>query len=65
MHRPLFFLHLVEPWGLVVNEAMAAGLPVIVSDQVGAAHDLVENRDTGFIFLIRMWTNCLNACVDW
>lgn len=39
-----------EPWGLVVNEAMAAGLPVIVSDQVGAAHDLVEKRDTGFIF---------------
>jgi len=39
-----------EPWGLVVNEAMAAGLPVIVSDQVGAAHDLVEGRDTGFIF---------------
>ena len=39
-----------EPWGLVVNEAMSAGLPVIVSDQVGAAHDLVENRDTGFIF---------------
>lgn len=39
-----------EPWGLVVNEAMAAGLPVIVSDQVGAAHDLVEDRDTGFIF---------------
>lgn len=39
-----------EPWGLVVNEAMAAGLPVIVSDQVGAAHDLVEGRDTGFLF---------------
>ncbi|MDE7126141.1 MAG: glycosyltransferase family 4 protein, partial [Muribaculaceae bacterium] len=26
-----------EPWGLVVNEAMASGLPVIVSDKVGAA----------------------------
>lgn len=39
-----------EPWGLVVNEAMAAGLPVIVSDQVGAAHDLVEGHNTGFIF---------------
>lgn len=39
-----------EPWGLVVNEALAAGLPVIVSDQVGAAHDLVEGRNTGFIF---------------
>lgn len=39
-----------EPWGLVVNEAMSAGLPVIVSDQVGAAWDLVQNRNTGFIF---------------
>lgn len=39
-----------EPWGLVVNEAMAAGLPVIVSNQVGAAWDLVEGCDTGFIF---------------
>lgn len=39
-----------EPWGLVVNEAMAARLPVIVSDQVGAAHDLVEGKETGFVF---------------
>ena len=31
-----------EPWGLAVNEAMAAGTAVIVSDQVGAAADLVE-----------------------
>lgn len=39
-----------EQWGLVVNEALSAGLPVIVSDQVGAAHDLVEKPDTGFVF---------------
>jgi glycosyltransferase involved in cell wall biosynthesis len=31
-----------EPWGLAVNEAMNLGLPVIVSDQVGAAPDLVS-----------------------
>lgn len=30
-----------EPWGLVVNEAMAAGLPVLVSDRCGCARDLV------------------------
>jgi glycosyltransferase involved in cell wall biosynthesis len=29
---------LSEPWGLVVNEAMAMGLPVVVSDRVGARH---------------------------
>ena len=39
-----------EPWGLVVNEAMSAGLPCIVSDQVGAAWDLVDEKNTGFIF---------------
>ncbi len=31
-----------EPWGLVVNEAMAAGAVPVVSDRVGAAPDLVE-----------------------
>jgi len=39
-----------EPWGLVVNEAMSSGLPVIVSDRVGAAFDLVEGHNTGVIF---------------
>lgn len=37
-----------EPWGLVVNEAMCAGLPVLVSDEVGAAEDLVQNGQNGF-----------------
>jgi 1,2-diacylglycerol 3-alpha-glucosyltransferase len=38
-----------EPWGLVVNEAMAAGLPVIVSRQCGCAENLVT-ADNGFLF---------------
>ncbi len=37
-----------EPWGLVVNEAMAAGALPVVSDRVGAAPDLV--RDIGEIY---------------
>ena len=38
-----------EPWGLVVNEAMAAGLPVIVSSRCGCADDLVEDGANGFL----------------
>lgn len=38
-----------EPWGLVVNEAMAAGLPVIVTDRVGCIDDLVEPEKTGLV----------------
>lgn len=39
-----------ETWGLVVNEAMASGLAVIVSDQVGCAPDLVLSGSTGETF---------------
>ncbi len=39
-----------EPWGLVVNEAMASGLPVIVSNRCGCAEDLVIPGVNGFIF---------------
>ena len=38
-----------EPWGLVINEAMAAGKPVIVSDQLGCIDDLVIPWKTGLI----------------
>ena len=39
-----------EQWGLVVNEAMAAGLPVIVSNRCGCAPDLVAEGKNGFTF---------------
>jgi glycosyltransferase involved in cell wall biosynthesis len=39
-----------ETWGLVVNEAMACGLPAIVSDQVGCGMDLVHEQETGATF---------------
>ena len=41
---------LSEPWGLVVNEALAAGTPVIVSDRCGCAPDLVFPGENGFAF---------------
>ncbi len=38
-----------DPWGLVVNEAMACGLPVIVSDVAGCAADLVREKWNGML----------------
>ena len=40
---------LYEPWGLVVHEGLAYGLPVIATDQVGAADDLVDPDVNGFV----------------
>jgi glycosyltransferase involved in cell wall biosynthesis len=39
-----------EQWGLVVNEAMASGLPVLVSNRCGCATDLVREGRNGFTF---------------
>src|ERR1700722_1061764 len=39
-----------EPFGLVVNEAMLCGCPVVASDRVGAVHDLVTHTETGYVF---------------
>ncbi len=42
--------HENEQWGLVVNEAMASGLPVLVSKQCGCTSSLVKNGENGFTF---------------
>ncbi len=44
------FVHVsrIEQWGLVVNEAMAAGLPVLVSSRCGCADDLVREGENGW-----------------
>ena len=39
-----------EAWGVVVNEAMACGVPAVVSDRVGARMDLVISGETGDFF---------------
>jgi len=46
-----------EQWGLVVNEALALGLPAIVSRQVGSADALVRNLVNGFV----VDSNCSEA----
>jgi glycosyltransferase involved in cell wall biosynthesis len=58
MELPLFYAiadllvlpSIREPWGLVVNEAMAAGCAILASDRVGAAKDLVRDGINGAIF---------------
>ncbi len=47
--RLLLFPTLHDPWGVVVNEAMAAGTPVITSSHAGAARELVVDGVTGYI----------------
>ncbi len=37
-----------EPWGMTLNEGAAAGLPLVATDAVGAAFDLVEDGANGF-----------------
>jgi glycosyltransferase involved in cell wall biosynthesis len=37
-----------EPWGMTLNEGAAAGLPLVATDAVGAAHDLIEPGANGF-----------------
>jgi len=46
------FIHAstTEQWGLVVNEAMASGLPVLVSNRCGCGQDLVQEGVNGFTF---------------
>lgn len=46
------FIHAstTEQWGLVVNEAMASGLPVLVSNRCGCAPDLVREGVNGYTF---------------
>jgi glycosyltransferase involved in cell wall biosynthesis len=41
-----------ETWGLVVNEAMACGLPCFVSDQVGCGPDMIISSETGASFAV-------------
>lgn len=50
-HAVFILPSLSEPWGLVVNEAMAASLPVIVSEHCGCVPELVHESDNGFRFI--------------
>ena len=45
----LVFPTLSDPWGLVVNEAMACGLPIIATDVAGCTADLVQGGQNGYV----------------
>ena len=47
--RLLLFPTLGDTWGVVANEACAAGLPVIVSPEAGVAGELVRDGENGFV----------------
>jgi len=51
-----------ETWGLVVNEAMACGIPAIVSDRVGCRSDLISEGITGLSFPFGSMS-ALRACM--
>ena len=56
-----------ESWGIVVNEALCFSLPVIASDQVGAAVDLVSPNENGYIFPVgdvQALADCISQLVE-
>jgi glycosyltransferase involved in cell wall biosynthesis len=53
-----------EPWALVIQEAMAAGLVVVASDIVGAAHELVEDKVSGRVFAAGNLQQSIQAICD-
>jgi glycosyltransferase involved in cell wall biosynthesis len=50
-----------DAWGLVVNEAMSCGLPVITTDKCVAGHELVENDVNGFLIDSESWRKCADS----
>lgn len=53
-----------EPWGLVIEEALFYGMPVIASKHVGCAKDLIVNNQVGTLFSPTSSTSLIQA-IDW
>ncbi len=56
--RILLFPTQLDTWGVVANEACAAGLPVLVTPMAGVAHELVVHGENGYVLPLDMaaWT---------
>lgn len=61
----LFPTH-ADVWGIVANEACAAGLPVLISPQAGAAGELVVDGRNGYVRDLRVstWSSCAQALIS-
>lgn len=48
-----------EPWGVVANEACAAGVPVLISEVAGSARELIRDGENGFVLPLEKlaWVN--------
>ena len=59
------FVHpaLAEPWGLVINEAMACGVPILSSSNAGAAEELVIDGENGWKFNPKSSASIANSIV--
>jgi glycosyltransferase involved in cell wall biosynthesis len=63
----LLFTTRLDPWGVVANEAMAAGTPVITTPEAGVSGDLVLDQKTGRILApkVKSWAEaCINLLDD-
>jgi glycosyltransferase involved in cell wall biosynthesis len=64
-----------DGWGVVVNQALAAGLPVVCSSAVGAGHDLIETEMNGLRFsegdetelygCLKRFVDAPGLCLQW
>ncbi|MCC8969691.1 glycosyltransferase family 4 protein [Bradyrhizobium brasilense] len=64
--RLLLLPSLLEPWGLVCNEALQCGVPCLVSPHVGAGGELVRDRDNGYVCALdeQVWVDAARSLLE-
>ncbi|MCA1398033.1 glycosyltransferase family 4 protein [Bradyrhizobium sp. BRP56] len=64
--RLLLLPSLLEPWGLVCNEALQCGVPCLVSPHVGAGGELVRDQDNGYVCALdeRVWVDAARGLLE-
>ncbi|MCP1834462.1 glycosyltransferase involved in cell wall biosynthesis [Bradyrhizobium sp. USDA 4532] len=64
--RLLLLPSLLEPWGLVCNEALQCGVPCLVSPHVGAGGELVRDHDNGYVCALdeQVWVDAARGLLE-